>query len=245
MICKIDWVTVPDGQFWIGTDMSVDQVAAGFAWAKQVEVPQHQIKLSEFRISRYPVTNSQWAYFLTQTGYDWADRDKLWQSGLPSGKEHHPVVWVTWQDALAFCRWAGVRLPTEAEWEKAARGTDRRLYPWGNQLPNSNMANFDKQVGDTTAVDCYPSGKSIYNVYDLAGNVWEWTSTIWGTDKNNPEFVYPYQADDGRESLDDPDILRVVRAGGWKYSADMIRCAYRDWNDPHVRGSGLGFRVVK
>ncbi len=228
----------------MGTDLKIDQVAANFDWAKQVEQPQHQIFLPTYKISRYPVTNAQWGQFLAHTDYNWADQDKLWKDGLPKGLENHPIVWVTWYDALAFCQWTGVRLPTEAEWEKAARGTDKRLYPWGNDQPTAQLANYDNQVGQTTPVDAYPQGTSYYGVWDMAGNTWEWTSTIWGTDAHNPEFSYPYQSEDGRETLDQPDILRVVRSGGWKYSPNLIRSAYRDWNKPHLRGSGLSFRVV-
>lgn len=244
LLNNFDWVEIPSGLFWMGTDLEVDRVAANFDWAKQVELPQHQVFLPTYQIGRYPVTNAQWGEFLAHTNYAWADQDKLWQQGLPKGRENHPIVWVTWHDALAFCQWAGVRLPTEAEWEKAARGTDKRLYPWGNDKPTSQFANYGNQVGRTTAVNAYPKGTSYYGLWDMAGNTWEWTSTIWGTDAHNPEFKYPYESVDGRENLDKADILRVVRSGGWKYTPDLIRSAYRDWNKPHVRGSGLSFRVV-
>lgn len=244
MKLTFDWVTIPAGAFWMGTDLSRDAVAAASGWARKTELPQHEVDLPDYRISRTLVTNAQWEQFLQQSGYQWADREKLWHTGRPPGKATHPVVWVTWFDALAFCEWAGVRLPTEAEWEKAARGADQRLYPWGDQAPTPELANYDRQVGDTTPVEHYPQGRSFYGLFDMAGNVWEWTSTLWGTDKNDPEFTYPYRVDDGREALNRRDILRVVRSAGWKYPPDLIRCAARDWNPPHVRGSGLGFRVV-
>lgn len=241
---NFDWVEIPSGLFWMGTDLKVDPVAANSNWAKQVELPQHQIFLPTYQISRYPVTNAQWGQFLTQTAYPWPDQNKLWEHGLPKGQENHPIVWVTWHDAIAFCQWAGVRLPTEAEWEKAARGTDKRLYPWGNEEPTSQLANYHNQVGQSTAVNAYPQGISCYEVWDMAGNTWEWMSTIWGTDAYHPEFRYPYQSGDGRENLDRSDILRVVRSGGWKYTPDLIRSSYRDWNKPSFRGNGLSFRVV-
>jgi formylglycine-generating enzyme required for sulfatase activity len=242
-----DWIEIPAGSFWMGTDLTQDPVAASpdwLDWAMLTECPQHSVTLDGFRITRYPITNAQWKAFLDDSGYVWPDRDRLWSGGLPAGKEWHPVTWVTWHDALAFCRWAGVRLPSDAEWEKAARGDDRRLYPWGNQAPTPALANYADQVGDTTSVDRYPDGRSPYGVYDMAGNTWEWISTLWGRDKDDPEFRHPYRPDDGRESLDDSTRLRMVRGGGWKYPADLIRAAYRDWNMAGVRGSALGFRVV-
>jgi len=244
LLDSFDWITIPAGLFWMGTDLRVDNVAADSDWAKQVEVPQHEVYLPSYQISRFPVTNVQWAQFLADTYYPWADLQKLWEHGLPEGQENHPITWVTWHDAIAFCDWAGVRLPTDAQWEKAARGTDKRLYPWGNQPPTAQLANYGNQVRHTTAVNAYPQGKSYYGVFDMAANAWEWISTIWGTDTDRPDFAYPYQADDGRENLDDPTILRIVRGGGWKYTPDLIRCAYHDWNKPDTRGSGLGFRVV-
>ena len=239
-----EWVEIPEGDVLLGSDLLVDKVASNFDWARRFEVPQHFVNLSSFQISRYPITNSQWEQFLTSTHYDWNFRSKLWHAGIPIGKENHPVVWVTWHDTIAFCEWAKVRLPTEAEWEKAACGPNKNLYPWGNLPPSDEFANYARQVGDTTPVDHYPKGKSDYGVFDMAGNTWEWTSTIWGTQTESPEFKYPYQKNDGRENLNDPNIMRVVKAGGWKYSSDLIRCAYRDWNKPDTKGSGLGFRVV-
>ncbi len=232
----------------MGTDLNQDPIAASHAWrawAMRHECPQHKVDLPAYRISRYPITNRQWGIFLAASDYAWAERGRLWSKGEPVGKASHPVVWVTLADAQAFCDWAGVALPSDAQWEKAARGSDRRLYPWGNQPPTSALANYANQQGDTSPVDHYPQGQSPYGVYDLAGNTWEWLSTLWGTDKDHPEFGYPYRADDGRENRYASDnMLRMVRGGGWKYSADLIRAAYRDWNAATVRGNGLGFRVV-
>ena len=247
-IPTIDWVTIPAGTFLMGTDLTQDRVAASAPWrdwVNRTEMPQHRLHMPSFQISRYPITNTEWGQFLQQSGYHWAEQQRLWQNGLPAGKANHPVVWVTWYDAKAFCDWAGVRLPSDAEWERAARGDDGRLYPWGNSEPTAERANYAEQVGDTTPVDHYPAGVSPYGVFDLAGNTWEWLSTLWGYDKDHPEFGYPYRADDGRESTAPTDRLRMVRGGGWRYSGDLIRAAYRDWNRAAMRGSGLGFRVVR
>lgn len=242
---EFDWVTIPAGPFWMGSDLAQDSVASTSNWARRTERPQHEVVLPSYQISRMLITNEQWAGFVQQSGYHWADKEKGWPAGFPEGKEKYPITWITWFDAQAFCDWAGVRLPTEAEWEKAARGLDKRLYPWGNQSPSPALANYGKQVGQTTPVDHYCAGRSYYGLFDMAGNTWEWTSTIWGHDKNNPEFTYPYQTNDGREDRTRLDVLRVVRSAGWKYTPDLIRCAARDWNRPQVRGSGLSFRVVK
>ena len=150
------------------------------------------VDLSEFYIGKYPVTNEQYMAFLKAT-----DRLVLscWAGKIPKGKEDHPVVWVTWDDAIAFCRWMSratsmiFRLPYEVEWEKAARGNDGHIFPWGNQPPNTGLCNFrDSGISDTTAVGSYPRGASPYGVLDMAGNIWEWTA-----DMEHPSLNHGYQ----------------------------------------------------
>ena len=205
---EFDWVTVRAGVFLMGSDKEKDK------FAYDDELPQHQVNLPVFRIARVPVTNAQYEKFVDATGYATPDH---WQHGrIPPGKENHPVVYVSWHDARAFCQWAGVRLPTEAEWEKAARGTDGRIYPWGNEPPDENRCNFNKNVGDTTPVGKYPKGASPYGVLDMAGNVWEWTSSKYQS--------YPYKADDGRESPEGSD-LRTLRGGSFLNSPRLTTCA--------------------
>ena len=256
-----DWVTIPAGTFLMGSDNAKDKLAF------DDETPQHTLHLPEYRIARVPVTVAQFAAFVGATGHKttaeaqgsaWNYIGSEWKEikgadwAHPRGpksdvkvKQEHPVTCVSWHDAVAFCKWVGVRLPSEAEWEKAARGTDGRIWPWGGREPNSGVCNFNMTVGDTTPVGRYPDGKSPNGLLDVAGNVWEWTSSLWGTDAGKPEFGYPYDAKDGRENPSAPDTVRRILRGGsfWNVAQD-VRCAYRFRDDPDVRFGDFGFRVV-
>ena len=230
-----DWVTIPAGKFLMGSDKAKDKHAFGN------EQPPHEVTLPTYRIARYPVTNAEYKRFVDAKGYQppghWENEQ------IPRGKENHPVVYISWQDAMAFCEWAGVRLPSEAEWEKAARGTDGRIYPWGNEAPDKARCNFNMAVSDTTPVGNYPMGISPYGVLDMAGNVWEWTSTLWGQNWEKPDFGYPYAPHDGRE---DPAAAgrRVVRGGSFGGRQYGVRCAFRYGRDTDFRYGDVGFRVV-
>ena len=236
-------VRVPAGDFFMGSVATQDE------HAQDDEFPQHQIYLPEFHIGRYPISNLQYVAFVEATGIS---PPQSWIKGrMPLGKENHPVVTVLWKEARAFCAWLGeatgraIRLPTEAEWEKAARGTDGRIYPWGDDPPDDALCNFDRQVGDTTPVGRYsPQEDSPYGCADMAGNVWEWCQSKYRS--------YPYQAGDGREDLQADGGLegpraydrRVVRGGAFIYDERDIRCAARFRSNPNHWDRHVGFRVV-
>jgi len=221
-----DWVTISAGEFVMGSDKAQDKAAY------DDELPQHRLYLPEYRIARVAVTNAQYQQFVAAKGYT---KPSHWEKGeIPKGKANHPVVNVSWQDAIAFCEWAGVRLPSEAEWEKAARGTDGRLWPWGNEVPDKERCNFGMNVGDTTAVGTYPKGASPYGCLDMAGNVWEWTRSLFKG--------YPYKPDDGREDSADAGT-RVVRGGSFVDFDRYVRCAFRVRHNPGFRYF-IGFRVM-
>lgn len=256
-----DWVTIPAGEFLMGRDEQRDK------WAYGDEKPQHTLYLPEYRISRTPVTVGQLAAFVDATGHktsaeesgsawvysttgEWKEvKGANWahprgpRSNV-SRKQDHPVTQVSWSDAQAFCAWAGVRLPSEAEWEKAARGTDGRLYPWGDAPPTDQLCNFGMNLNDTRSVGSYPAGASPYGCLDMAGNVWEWTSSLWGKGYSKPDYGYPYDPADGREDLSAPDsVFRVARGGSWGDNMHCARCSARDRHFNLWNGDG-GFRVV-
>lgn len=238
-----EWIAVDEGEFWMGSDEN----APG---AYSDEHPAHRLWLPAFKISRVPVTNVQYALYAQATGCN-PLRD--WEDGyMPKDKSHHPVVWVSWHDACQYCRWLSevtgqsIRLPSEAEWEKAARGAmDQRVYPWGETFDPLRCNSRELRLQDTTPVGMFPSGASPYGCLDMAGNVWEWTRSLWGEDFDTPTFVYPYDRADGREDLQAPDeVRRVVRGGSILNSPPDVRCAVRYRFGARVAGNSLGFRVV-
>jgi formylglycine-generating enzyme required for sulfatase activity len=222
-----DWVDFPATVTAIGVDVLQER------WARADEQPSCTIDLAAFAISRTPVTNAQYAQFVAATGHR---PPAHWEGTTPpESLVQHPVTYVDWYDATAFCAWAGVRLPSEAEWEYAARGGDDRLFPWGEPQPGPLTANFAGRFGTTTPVGMFPAGANPYGLLDLAGNVWEWTSSSYRP--------YPYDPDDGRES---PTALgpRVLRGGSYNHRAADLRCAARGQLYADACDEYIGFRVV-
>lgn len=221
----VETVEIPAGLFTMGDDGTDPN-----------EAPAHGVELPTYYIDQFEVTNADFAIFVEATGYQTEGErrgdKKTWRTYL-EGRENHPVVKVTFGDARAFCEWMGRRLPTEEEWEKAARGTDQRSFPWGD-LWDTTRANV-KLTGlrGTAAVGSFPSGASPYGVEDMAGNVWEWT--------NSPYVAYPgstYQ--DPQYSPD----ARVTRGGGWFDDQKQVSTTNRSAALPQTANDDLGFRCV-
>jgi formylglycine-generating enzyme required for sulfatase activity len=234
---------IPAGEFTMGRSAE-EELAACEAYNAECrlnwfeyEEPAHTVYLEDYYIDLYEVTNARYKDCVAAGACDPPRQtDSYSRSSYydnPAFGEH-PVIYVNWYQAQAFCEWRGGRLPTEAEWEKAARGTDGRSYPWGEELDPSYV-NYDYNVADTTAVGSYESGKSPYGLYDMAGNVWEWVISL-----NRP---YPYIPHDGRESLNEEGI-RIMRGGSWGYVGVSVSTAYRYGFEPSESNLDLGFRCA-
>jgi formylglycine-generating enzyme required for sulfatase activity len=228
----IDLLDVPTGAVALGND---PHPSGGPT--RPDEAPQAIVHVAAFELTTTPVTNEQYAAFVQATG---RAAPVHWPGGcVPEGLERHPVTYVERDDAAAFCAWAGGRLPTEAEWEKAARGVDARLYPWGDDDPGPDRANagVGARHESTAPVGESPGGASPYGVLDMAGNVWEWVSSAYRP--------YPYGADDGREDPAAPE-QRALRGGSFASpTASHLRCARRSASWPGRRSAHIGFRVAR
>ena len=246
---NIEWIKISAGEFTMGSNDYKD------------EKPLHKVYLDEYLIAKTPVTNAQFKKFMDAGGYKnkefWSEEGWNWLSGKnPAQSSYwdntkwntstHPVVVVSWYEAEAFSIWANCRLPSEAEWEKAARGDSPllegegagvRVYSWGNQEPNKDLANYSQNVGKTTPVGKYsPAGDSPYGCVDMAGNVWEWTSSLYKK--------YPYDSTDGREDLSISGS-RVLRGGSWLSYVGALRSALRSYLNPTFTLNNIGFRCSR
>jgi formylglycine-generating enzyme required for sulfatase activity/3',5'-cyclic AMP phosphodiesterase CpdA len=209
------------------------------------EAPQHHVDLPGFYLARYPVTNAEYEIFIRDTGHRIPYRDDAFSEPFnwnpkactyPDGRADHPAVLVSWRDALAYCEWLGGRLPTEAEWERAARGSERREWPWGNLWLPAYSNTAEARMNGTSRVGRFsPQGDSLEGLGDMAGNVWEWCHSLW--------MPYPYDHDDGREDSA-ASGKRVHRGGAWDVNRFVSRNAFRGKADPDDYGCTMGFRVA-
>jgi formylglycine-generating enzyme required for sulfatase activity len=235
----LELVHVPAGEFLMGSDPAKDKDSY------DDEQPQHRVYVSEFYIGKTPVTNVQYAAFVKAIQHEVPEH---WRGGeVPSGKENHPVVYVSWDDAVAFCQWLSqetgkrFRLPTEAEWEKAARGADGRIYPWGNEWDETKLNSEEAGPEDTTPVGQYsPDGDSPYGATDMSGNVWEWCADWYDEEEYQRRAKSTVKDPQGPKTGKD----RVLRGGAFLYNAGFVRCAFRFRRYPGRRWNYYGFRVV-
>jgi formylglycine-generating enzyme required for sulfatase activity len=238
-------VAVPGGLAQIGTSQ-----AEGERWVREyhwnlpvAEFPQHTVTLAPFFLDRTEVTNQQYAAFVAARNHappvNSFDPSGLsvWHNGrYPPELARNPVVNVLWNDARDYCAWAGKRLPTEVEWEWAARGPAGWLWPWGNTFDQARVNTQEQQRGGTLPVGSMPGNASWIGALDMAGNVWEWTSSLG--------LPYPYDPADGREDPARPGA-RAIRGGSWTDPANSAHTSGRNQFDPTLANINIGFRCAR
>ena len=244
-----EMVKIPSGEFIMGTnEEQIQQLYWKEDWAREwqedgmfsIEQPQHYIELPEYEIGKYPIMNEEYFQFIYQSNFR---LPKGWTGfKYAEGFGNHPVVGVSWDDANAYCAWLTkmtnreYRLPTEAEWERAARGVDGRIYPWGDEFDPWRCNTLESGLEGTSSVDVYvPAGVSMAGVVDMCGNVFEWTSSR----------LIPYPFDpDPPEALPSEKFRYVVRGGAWYYTRKIARCASREGYVPNYISPAIGFRIT-
>jgi len=226
-----EMVLIPAGEFLMGTNDRLSD-----------EGPQHKVTLPAYWIDRFEVTNLQYKAFIDATGR--RSPDHFRNRTFPSGKADHPVTFVSWFDARDYCAWANKRLPTDAEWEKAARGEDGRSFPWGDEFA-MHAANTPvrwaelQQEGDTTPVGAFAQGVSPHGLFDMAGNVWEWTDSWYEAYPGNQQITENY----GHK-------YRTLKGGSW-WDCSFYKCGIsapvynRSFFSPKVKNTSFGFRCAK
>ena len=232
-------VVVPAGSFPMG-------VPDGDRDGGRDEYPRHEVFVDTFAIDKFEVTNGLYLGFVKSTGHRVPQNPKtptrnLWQGdGITESLTDRPVINVDWFDADAYCKWVGKRLPTEAEWEKAAKGTSDRRFPWGNVEPTAKHLNYNQRwIGEKTLmpVGSYEAGKSPFGVYDMAGNVWEWV---------NDWYDAQYYEKSPQKNPKGPDacVKKVIRGAGWQNETPTVRIFTRVESDPAMRNESTGFRCA-
>ncbi len=226
-----EMIHIPAGKFIRGTDYRLPD-----------EGPKHEVELPDYFIDKYEVTNLQYKHFIDAT--DRRSPGHFRNRTFPKGKADHPVTYVSWKDADAYCQWAGKRLPDDMEWEKAARGTDGRVFPWGAEF-SIDKANTPVRwaamylEGDTTPVGAFEGGKSPFGLYDMTGNVWEWTSSWYQPYPGNKRITENYGEKD-----------KVLNGGSW-WDCSFYKCGIsapvfnRSFFHPRTKNESFGFRCAR
>ncbi|HEY9671676.1 MAG TPA: ergothioneine biosynthesis protein EgtB [Waterburya sp.] len=244
-----EMIEIPAGEFVMGND-SIE--------ALDNEYKRHRVYLDTYCIDRYPVTCGQYREFIAAGGYQterwWSPAGWKWLQENPVAQplywsststwDNHPVCGVSWYEADAYARFVGKRLPTEAEWEKAASWDvatgQQRSYPWGQETPTAQRCNLDNTIGQTSPANAYPSGQSAYGCYDMLGNVWEWTGSWF--DAYEGFAAYPYR---GYSQAYFDGQHRVLKGGSWATRPWAIRSSFRNWYYPSIRQILAGFRCAQ
>ena len=256
---QMEMIYVEGGEFIMGTeDIEAQRILEGNG-RQYPEVPMHKVTLDGFWIDKYEVTTGQYLKCVEAGACEEAKQNNPIFAGADYYNNpkyaNYPIINVTWYEARAYCTWVGRRLPTEAEWEKAARGIDGRKYTWGNEPVSNDVANlcdkycsarypnpkFNDGFSETAPVGSFPKGASPYGVMDMAGNVWEWTSSI--------PMLYPYDTNDGREAQQDVEYgskwpERVWRGGTWTNGYSWLRASLRYRSVANYWNNNLGFRCA-
>ena len=237
-------IVIPAGKFFMGSDQETD-IEANTKDRDMIEIPQHWVEVETYEIAKYPVTVAEYGMFVDAT--NWSEPEKWKQQ---KGWIDHPVVGVRWFDVRIYEKWLSEvtgerwRLPSEAEWEKAARGVDGRKWPWGNEWDASKANTWEKGPHEITAIGSYPEDRSPYGVIGMAGNVREWTSTTYKD--------YPYNINDGREYRnytyeidEDVDLKMVTRGGNHRAGEWSARTVCRHTYPVDIGSDSLGIRLVR
>jgi formylglycine-generating enzyme required for sulfatase activity len=245
-IDRMEMIFVPAGIFVMGSnDGEFD------------EKPSHEVYLNDYWIDKFEVNHKQFSDFVSRTSYITdaeisgcsyfssykCEKNINWRnpsivSGWINTGPDSPVIHVSWNDAIAYCSWAGRELPTEAQWEKAARGTDKRIYPWGNELPNDELANFNRNNVGITKVTMFMNGISPYGAQNMAGNVWEWVYDRYDSNyySSQSSWINPIGPSSGS--------FGIIRGGSWNNGSDDLRSSRRSWLGISYTNSSIGFRCV-
>jgi formylglycine-generating enzyme required for sulfatase activity len=236
-------ILIPEGPFLMGSP--------AMEGIPTYETPQHEVTLSAFRIGKFPIKNGEYEEFISQTKTKVSPSMRWDGQRFPVSFENHPVTGVTWFEALTYCQWLSEKtgrrysLPNEAQWEKACRGGNRYLYPWGNELDPKRC---NHGCSALAAVDAYPA-QNDFECFDFVGNLRQWTCTLWGEKLINPDpkFAYPWKEDRRNELAASRQIRRVIRGSSFAEDSKYLRCSTRSGQLPDDAGwvgAGIGFRVI-